>query len=154
MVDLNDIRSRTTSATVYIDSMDGKEGDMFRDFYDQYKLNMTVVDDLREFVKDITIVVMSAKWCGDCKFAIPVLKHLEEEIGLEVLSFANIKTAPLDPDHQWKIPPSPQEMEDWNIIAIPWIVIFSKEGKEMGTIIEKPTVKPTLEEEILHVLKG
>ncbi len=154
MVDLNDIRSRTTSAAEYIDNMDGKEGDMFRDFYDEYKLDMKVVEQLRDFAKDITIVVMSAKWCGDCKSAIPVLKHLEEKIGLEVLSFSNIKTAPLDPAHQWKIPPSPQEMEDWNVKAIPWIVIFSKDGKEIGTIIEKPTVKPTLEAEILHVLKG
>jgi hypothetical protein len=40
------------------------------------------------------------------------------------------------------------------VTAIPWFNFYDAEGKLVGTLIEKPTVKETLEEEILHVLRN
>ncbi|MFX1368765.1 MAG: thioredoxin family protein [Promethearchaeota archaeon] len=102
---------------------------------------------------DLTFVVLSAAWCGDCKNAMPVFLHLEETLNLNVRVFGKIKTAPLDPDRKWAIPPSPPEIEEWGATAIPWIEIFNSNGERVGTIIERPRVKPTLEAEILHLLK-
>ena len=132
--------------------MEGKNGDLFREFYKDYKVDPKVVDYLKTWSDKITIVVLSASWCKDCRFAIPVLRHLQEEIGIEVRVFGHIKTDPLNPDRQWAIPPSPPETDEWNVKAIPWIVIFNKDGKELATIIEKAETQPTLEAEIAHVL--
>ncbi|MBD3405730.1 MAG: hypothetical protein GF411_06315 [Candidatus Lokiarchaeota archaeon] len=153
MVNLEDIRSRTTTVREYIEGMKGKGQDKFLSVYNEYQVNQEVLSELEEFAPDITVVVISASWCGDCVNAIPVLLRLEEEIGLEVRSFGKVKTAPLDPDVQWAVPPSPPEMNKWKVKAIPWIEIFDREGNRLGTIIEKPSKKPTLEEEILYHLK-
>ncbi len=154
MVDLNDIRIRTTSVRDYIDSLKDKDKEKFLEVYNSYKLDADVVDELRDALKDLTLVVFSAAWCGDCKRAMPVMMQIEEQLGLEVLVFSKIKTAPLDPDRQWAVPPSPPEVNEWGVRAIPWFNFYTAEGNLVGTLIEKPTVKETLEAEILHVLKN
>ncbi len=153
MVDLTDIRSRTTSVHDYIDSLRDKDKVKFLEVYNSYTLDADVVDELRDVLKDLTVVVFSAAWCGDCKRGMPVMQQIEEQLGLEVLVFSKIKTAPLDPDRQWAVPPSPPEVNEWGVTAIPWFNFYDTEGNLVGTLIEKPTVKETLEAEILHVLK-
>ncbi|MHA2602384.1 MAG: thioredoxin family protein [Candidatus Thorarchaeota archaeon SMTZ1-83] len=153
MVDLKDIRSRTKSAAEYMEGMKDKHRDSFYEVYQGYELDPVSTEELRGLTDGLTLVVMSAGWCTDCRNAIPVLAHLEKQIGLEVRVFGNVKTAPLDPEHQWRIPPSPPEIEEWGATAIPWIEIFDAEGKRIATIIEKATVKPTLEAELVHVLR-
>jgi thiol-disulfide isomerase/thioredoxin len=154
MVDLNELRSRTTNVRDYIDGLKGKDKEKFLEVYNTYKLKTDVVDKLRETLQELTVVVFSAAWCGDCKRAMPVIQQLEEQLGLEVLVFNKIKTAPLDPDRQWAVPPSPPEVNEWGVTAIPWFNFYDAEGNLVGTLIEKPTVKETLEEEILHVLRN
>ena len=153
MVDLNDIRLSTTNVREYIDSLKDKDKEKLLEVYNSYKLDADVVDELRDALKDLTLVVFSAAWCGDCKRAMPVILQIEEQLGLEVLVFSKIKTAPLDPDRQWAVPPSPPEVNEWGVTAIPWFNFYDSEGSLVGTLIEKPTVKETLEAEILHVLK-
>jgi thiol-disulfide isomerase/thioredoxin len=154
MVDLNNIRSRTTNVQGYIDELREKDKDDIIDAYNEYKLDIAVVDKLRDILKDLTVVVFSAAWCGDCKRAMPVMLHLEEQLGLEVMVFSKIKTAPLNPDRQWAVPPSPPEVNEWGATAIPYFVFFDSDGNKIATITEKPKVKDTLEAEILHVLKN
>ncbi len=154
MVDLNDIRSRTTTVREYIEILDNKTKDLIEGLYKEYNLDTNAVEELKELTRDLTVVVFSAAWCGDCKRAMPVMLHLEEKIGLDVRVFSGIKTAPLDPNHQWRIPPSPQEIEDWKVTAIPWFEFVDKEGNRVAFLREKQTVKDTLEEEIVHVLKN
>ncbi|MFX0045251.1 MAG: thioredoxin family protein [Candidatus Hermodarchaeota archaeon] len=152
MADLKDIRSRTKSAAEYMKSLDDKHRDSFYEVYQEYELDASSTEELRGLIDGLTLVAMSAGWCKDCRNAIPVLMQLEEQIGLDVRVFGNVKTAPLDPEHQWRIPPSPPEIEEWGATAIPWIEIFDSEGERVATIIEKPTVKSTLEAELVHVL--
>ncbi|RLI50506.1 MAG: hypothetical protein DRO73_02900 [Candidatus Thorarchaeota archaeon] len=151
-IDLDNIRTRSTTIAEYFDSVSGKDKEVMMSKYDQYQLKKEVLRQLKDLGRSVVCVVFSAAWCKDCKNALPALRHLEEKAGLEVRVFGNIKTAPLDPEHQWKVPPSPPEMEEWNITHIPWIVLFDKDGNEIGTIIERPEVKDTLEEEILYHL--
>ncbi|TFG06768.1 hypothetical protein EU538_09725 [Candidatus Thorarchaeota archaeon] len=153
MIDLDDIRTRSKSLDAYIEGHRGKDKDILIDEYEEYSLNETALQELKAMAQNIVCVVFSAPWCGDCKRAIPVLKRIEEETGLEIRVFGDIKTAPLDPNRQWAIPPSPPEMEEWGITHIPWIVFFDRTGKKLGTVVEKPEVKDTLEEEIVYVLK-
>lgn len=154
MVDLNDIRSRTTSVHDYINGLKEQDKEKFLEVYKTYNLDSSVVGELRNILKDLTVVVFSAAWCGDCKRAMPVMLQLEEQLGLEVLVFSSVKTAPLDPNKKWAVPPSPPEINEWGVSAIPWFNFYDDEGNLVGTLIEKPTVKETLEAEILHVLKN
>ncbi|TFG12046.1 hypothetical protein EU537_10735 [Candidatus Thorarchaeota archaeon] len=154
MVDLKDIRKRTISVDDYIESLDDKNRDIVMEMYEQYDLDSNVVEELRDQMNNITTIVFSAAWCGDCKNAMPVIKLLVEQIGMEVRVFDKIKTAPLDPDHQWKIPPSPPEIEEWNVTAIPWFEFVDDAGNRIAQLIEKPKIKDTLEAEMLYVLKN
>ncbi|MHA1961768.1 MAG: TlpA family protein disulfide reductase [Candidatus Thorarchaeota archaeon] len=153
MVDLNDIRSRTQTAAEYVNGIKEKWKPEVLEKLRGLRLDRDVVDELDSYTDDIVVVYFGASWCKDCREAIPIMMTLEEEIGLEVRVFGTVKTAPLDPDNQWAIPPSPPEIGEWGATAIPWIEIFDKKGERIGIIIEKPTVKPTLEAELLHVLK-
>jgi thiol-disulfide isomerase/thioredoxin len=153
LVDFNDIRARTTNVRGYIDELGDKDKDIMLDTYDEYKLEASVVDELKKLGK-LTVVAFGAAWCGDCKRAMPVMLQLEEQLGWEILVFSKIKTDPLNPDVQWKVPPSPPEVNDWGVTAIPWFVFFDSSGKKLGTLIEKPQVKNTLEAEVLYVLKN
>lgn len=153
MVDFNDIRLRTTNVRGYIEELKDKDKDIMLDTYNMYKLDNSVVDELRDVGK-LIVVAFSAAWCGDCKRAMPVMLHLEEKLDWEILVFSKIKTAPLNPDVQWAVPPSPPEVNEWGVTAIPTFVFFDSDGNKLGIFIEKPQVKDTLEAEILLILKN
>ncbi len=154
MIDFEDIRKRTTNIKGYIDALSEKDKDIVMEAYDEYNLNEDSVKELKEIVKGLKVVIFSAPWCGDCKRAMPPMLHLEEKIGLDAMVFGTIKSDPLNKEAQWRVPPSPPEINEWGATAIPWFEFFDSEGNKVGTFIEKPKVKETLEEEILHILKN
>lgn len=154
MIDFHDLHQRTTTVKGYVEGLSEKDRDLIMEEFEDYEIKEPVLERLRNLMEGMRVVIFSAPWCGDCKRAMPPMLHLEEELGLDVMVFGNIKTAPLDPDKQWAVPPSPPEINDWNVKAIPWFVFFDDKGKEVGVLIEKATVKKTLEEEILHILKS
>ena len=153
MVDLDEIRTRTRTCREYLENSKGELKDEQMQIYSDYKLNEQAMKELKDLVKGLSVVILGASWCKDCRKAIPVLLHLEEKLDLEVRVFGTMKVAALDPDHQWRIPPSPPEAEDWGVKAIPWIEIFDEKGERIDTIIEKPDFTPTLEEEFVFLLK-
>ncbi len=154
MIDFEDIRKRTTNIKGYIDALSDKDKDIVMEAYDEYNLNEDVVEELREIMKGLKVVIFSAGWCGDCKRAMPPMLHLEEKIGLDAMVFGTIKSDPLNQEAQWRVPPSPPEINEWGATAIPWFEFFDSDGNKVATLIEKPKVKDTLEEEILHILKN
>ena len=154
MIDFEDIKNRTTNIKGYIDALEDKDRDIVMDTYEEYNLNEEAVKELTGILKDLKAVIFSAPWCGDCKRAMPPLLHLEEKAGLKAMVFGTIKSDPLNPHVQWRVPPSPPEINEWRATAIPWIVFFDSQGNKVGTFIEKPQVKETLEEEILYILKS
>ena len=154
MIDFDDIRSRASTVRGYVDALGDKDKDLILEVYEEYSMNEEALEELKDIMKGMRVVVFSAPWCGDCKRAMPVMLHLEETLDIEVMVFGSVKTAPLDPQKQWAVPPSPPEINEWGVKAIPWFVFFDESGKEVGILIEKPTEKDTLEEEILHILKS
>lgn len=153
MIDFNDIRKRSTNVRGYIAALSEKDKDIVMEAYKEYRLNAEALKELKRLVKGLKVVIFSAAWCGDCKRAMPVMLHIEEKTDLDIMVFGDIKTDPLNKAAKWRVPPSPPEINEWGATAIPWFVFFDAEGKKVGTLIEKPTVKDTLEEEIVHVLK-
>jgi hypothetical protein len=148
-MDLDQIRERTQFAYDYVSSLEP-----FKFVYDRYELNQEVVAELKKYINDFTVILFSASWCRDSRAGVPVFALLETEIGLEARVFGGMKTAPFDKEHTWEIPPSPPEAETWGVTAVPWIVVFTKDGQEVGKIIERPTWGKTMEEELLEIIKN
>lgn len=154
MIDFEDIRKRTTNIKGYIDNLPDKDKDIVMESYEEYKLNIEAANELKDLLKDLKVVIFSAPWCGDCKRAMPVLLHLENEYNLDAMVFGEIKTDPLNKDVKWRVPPSPPEINEWGATAIPWFEFFDSKGNRVAILIEKPKVKETLEEEMLYILKN
>ncbi len=154
MIDFEDIKKRTTNIQGYIDRLPDKDQDLVMEVYEEYSINKAAANELKHLLKDLKVVIFSASWCGDCKRAMPVLLHLERDYNLVGMVFGNIKTDPLNKDVKWRVPPSPPEINEWGATAIPWFEFFDSKGNKVATLVEKPTVKETLEEEILYILKN
>ncbi len=152
MIDFEDIKKRTTNIQGYIDKLPDKDRDLLMEAYEEYSLNEAAANELKSLLENLKVVIFSAAWCGDCKRAMPVLLHLEKEYGLNAMVFSEIKTDPLNKDVQWRVPPSPPEINEWGVKAIPWFEFFDNDNNKVGTLIEKPHVKDTLEEEMLYIL--
>ena len=114
-----------------------------------YSPKPKVLESIKRLADQFLVVAIGADWCKDCITNIPVLDLIHETTGLPVYILGGAKTDPLNPNRQWAVPPSPPEVDTLNIKAIPTILIYTLDGREIGRIIENPSIKPTLEEELL-----
>ncbi len=146
------IMKRTVSVEKYINKMAQPFKKKFSERKLTYQLNEKAVQEIGSHAKDVVIVVFSAEWCKDCAPNVPVLALLAEKTGVKVRVFGGLKTDPLNPKEKWRIPPSPPEVKAFNVRKTPHIIVFDKQGKQLGTIIENPKPENTLEEEILHII--
>jgi len=152
VVDLKEIRQKTASIEDYISSMSNRFKEKFLDRKESYQPNHEAIDKLKKEALKYTVVVFSAEWCKDCAKNIPVLWLISEFTGLEIRVFGHLKRDPLNPKTLWRIPPSPPEVETFDVKKIPWILIFDKEGEEVGKIIENPMYTSSVEEELLYLI--
>ena len=150
-INLAEVRKKTVSVEQYLDSLEEPFRERFLTRKQTYTLNQEAVNQLKKVADKYVIVAFSAEWCKDCAANIPVLALISEATGLEVRIFGGLKKDSLSHTRKWRIPPSPQEVETFQVDKIPLIIVFDKEGKDIGKIIENPREKPTLEEELLKI---
>jgi len=151
-INLAEVRKKMVSVEQYLDSLEEPFRERFLTRKQTYMLNKEAINHLKKFANDYVIVVFSAEWCKDCAANIPVLALISEATGLEVRIFGGLKKDPLSHTRKWRIPPSPQEVETFQVGKIPLIIVFDKEGKDIGRIIENPREKPTMEEELVKII--
>jgi thiol-disulfide isomerase/thioredoxin len=149
---LKAIMRRTVSVDEYMDSLPQRFKSKFLERKMTYQLNKQVVRELRKCGKNMFIVVFSAEWCKDCAVNVPVLALLAERTEIKVRVFGGLKTDPLNPRERWRIPPSPPEVNAFDVVKTPHIIMFDRQGKQLGTIVENPKSENTLEEEILEII--
>lgn len=152
-VDVKQLFERTVSIHDYLEKLSEPFKEKFFERKRTYKLNSEVTERLKEYAKKIFIVAFSAEWCKDCTANIPVLALLSEKADIKIRVFGNLKKDPLNPKEKWRIPPSPPEVKTFNVDKIPHIMIFNRQGKLLGTIIENPKEPNSLEEEILEIVE-
>lgn len=152
MVDLKEIRWKTVSVDDYISSISKRFIEKFLERKESYQPNHEAMERLKKEANNYMVVVFSAEWCKDCAKNVPVLWLISEFTGLEVRVFGNLKKDPLNPKTRWRIPPSPPEVETFDVKKTPWILIFDKEGREIGKIIENPKYTGSVEEELLYLI--
>jgi len=152
-INLSEIMKKTVSVSQYIDNLQQPFREKFLTQRQTYEPKQEAVDQLKKLADKYIVVAFSAEWCKDCAANIPVLDLISEATGLEVRIFGGLKKDPLSHTRKWRIPPSPTEVETFNVDKIPFIILFDKEGKEIGKIIENPKQAPTLEEELLKIIQ-
>lgn len=135
--------------------MSGKEkAPQFMERYLDYQLEDGVTARLKRHSGKYTVYAFSAEWCPDCHRNIPVLAHIQEATGLKTRIFGHLMRDGKNPDKRWRIPPSPAEVELFEVVKIPAIYILDKKGNKTGEIIENPPTGQTLEAAILGILES
>jgi len=152
MYDLEKLRKNSEPVAKYLASSSEKT-DAFSINAKKYELDEDVSKKLMKYAKNMIVFAFSAEWCPDCHRHIPVLGLIVEKTGLEVNVFGHLMRDPKRPKGYWSIPPSPAEVEEFNVRKIPTIVVLDKEGNKIGEIIENPPEGKSLEKAILDILE-
>jgi len=151
-VNLSEIKKKAVSVSQYIDSLESPFRENFLTRKQTYQLKTEAITQLKTVADKILIIAFSAGWCKDCVSNIPVLALISEAAGIDVRIFGGLKKDPLSYTRKWRVPPSPPEVETFNVDKIPLIIIFDRAGREVGRIVENPKLTPTLEEEIARII--
>ncbi|MCW4048571.1 MAG: thioredoxin family protein [Candidatus Bathyarchaeota archaeon] len=126
----------------------------FTERFNSYKLSEEIVTKLKCHADNAKIFVFSAEWCPDCYNNVPVLAHIQKETGLEVRVFGHLMRDAKNNARRWRIPPSPAQVEEFDVVKIPSIYILTKDGEKLGEIIENAPEGKNLEEAVLDVLES
>jgi len=89
----------------------------------------------------------------DCHRNVPILALLHREAGLEVRVFGHLMRDAKN-GNCWNIPPSPPEVNDFDVIKIPHIVVMDMNDEVIDEIIENPPEGKTLEQALLDILEA
>ena len=149
-----DITEDCPSCVDYIEDMAPTHKGRYLGQKESYNLNEEAVRKLKELIPDYEIVAVFADWCGDARKAVPVLSLLEEELGIKIRALGGMTKPPYGSKKHWAVPPSPIEVDTFNITSSPTIIIFNKNGDEVGRIKTRPKLTKTIEQEIVKIIEG
>lgn len=152
MYDLGRIRSSSEPIGEYLRTV-LKDHPNFARRYEEYHLDLQTIEEMKRFAEDHIMIVFSAEWCKDCAKNVPVLGLISEKTGMEIRVYGHLMRDPLNPKERWRIPPSPPEVREFEVVKIPLIIVLDKKGDRVGEIIENPPEGQSLEEAILKILK-
>jgi len=150
--DLTRLRENSEGIAEYLSSV-SCVAPAFANRKGEYRLNENITGELKRHLGETVVIVFSAEWCPDCYRNVPVLGLLSEATGLDVRVFGRLKRDVKNPEKRWRIPPSPTEVREFNVVKIPLIVVLNKEGEKIGEIVENPPEGKSLEEALLEILK-
>lgn len=153
MYDLKQLQAHSEPVKEYLENAKEKTP-RFQENLEKYRLEPEVVQKLKCHAGNAYIYAFSAEWCPDCYRNIPVLARMEKKAGIETRIFGHLMRDAKNNDKRWRIPPSPQEVEEFNVIKIPTMVVIDKKGEKLGEIIENPPEGKTLERAILEILES
>ena len=153
MHDLEKIRAGSLSAIDYVEDCREKAPRLHEN-YESYELDGEAVTKIRCHVDRYMVVAFSAEWCPDCHRNVPILALLQRETGLEARVFGGLMRDAKSNERRWRIPPSPAEVDEFDVVRIPYIVVLNMRGEVEGEIVENPPKGKTLEAVLLEILEG
>ena len=153
MHDLQALRANSEPVEGYI-AAPSDATEAFTQCLRDYELDPVVVGKLKAYAGRAFIFSFSAEWCKDCIRNIPILKLIQDATGIEVRVLGHIMRDAKNPNEKWRIPPSPPQVKDFNVVNIPHIVVLDPHGDELGAVIENPPTDKTLEKAILDILEA
>ncbi len=103
--------------------------------------NQGSVDKLERIDEKFYLIIFSADWCSDCVAYVPVLAKTL------VMAKNNMLMARVVDYDGYR-----DMAEEYNVRAIPTIIVFDKGWKEVGRFVETPRRFGTVEEELCAIL--
>lgn len=114
----------------------------FKPTYQIYTIDSTALKEVEPKLKDVNITIVMGTWCSDSKYQVPhfykILDYLKYPTDKINLIMVNRKLKSVG-----------DELKNLDIHSVPTI-IFYKNGKELGRIIESP--KKDLEKDMVKIL--
>ncbi len=107
----------------------------------EYTPNQAAVDKLERVDEKFYLIIFSADWCSDCLAYVPGLAKTL------ILAKNNMLMARVVDYDGYR-----DMAEEYNIRAIPTMIVFDKTWKEIGRFIETPRKFGTVEEELCAIL--
>jgi thiol-disulfide isomerase/thioredoxin len=154
MPSLSDVKDDAPTTNDAIDSMSPAYKGGFIRQRDDYRLDQKAVDKIKVFVEEgYSFVSLYGDWCGDARRVIPVLALLERELGKAIPCLGGMRKPPYGSGKLWAVPPSPSEVDIFEVTSSPTILIFDNEGEEIGRIKTKAKMTPTIEQEIVKIIE-
>jgi len=149
---LEKIRGRTHYVHGYLEEV-SDENPIFKQKHEEYIIEEKIIKKLSEYANSTVVIAFSAEWCKDCHKNIPALDLISKATGIEIRIFGHLMRDAKGSKKRWRIPPSPVEVEEFDVIKIPHIVLLNHSGEKMGEIIENPPEGMSLEKAILDILE-
>jgi hypothetical protein len=153
MATLKDIQKDAKSCADSIENLPPAYRGGFLRAKQEYSANQEALDKLKMLCSDFSLAVVYADWCGDARRVVPVLAIIENYTGKKIPSFNGMTKPPYGSEKLWAVPPSPHEVDTFEITSSPTILIFNKEGEEIGRIKTRQKMTPTIEEEIVKIIE-
>lgn len=151
--DLKKLKANSEDVSEYL--AEPSQGyDRFNARLTEYRLDHSVTEKLKAHTGEAHVFVFSAEWCPDCYRNVPVLKLITDATGIETRVFGHLMRDAKNPDEHWRIPPSPEEVREFDVAKIPLIVVLDGEGTRIGEIVENPPEDKTLEQVLLDILEN
>ncbi|MFX0032882.1 MAG: thioredoxin family protein [Candidatus Hodarchaeota archaeon] len=132
--------------------------------YKTYEPKREILNKLNKFLEKekeaLNILALGADWCPDCNRNIPRLIKIIKKLNNKEVTFKILYGIMKDAFHKpnepiWHKKRSPKEALNpkFDLKAIPTIYFFNKKGDYLGSIIENPKEKSTIEEDMLEILQ-
>lgn len=114
--------------------------------YDYYTLDSISLDSIEDRIAEVSIAIYLGTWCSDTQREVPRFLKL-----LDYLDYDSQKVTMIGvdshPDHGLQSPGGEEKGKDIQFVPT---FIFSKDGKELGRIIEVPN--ESLEKDLLRIM--
>jgi len=114
----------------------------WNDQYNNYDVDTTVADSVKDKLVNYGIEVVMGSWCSDSRRQVPRLFKI-----LDYIHYPSDDVKIICVDRELKT--GGHEIDSLDIKRIPTIIIY-KDGKEKGRIIERPKI--SLEKDLLNIL--
>ena len=132
--------------------------------YESYKPKTEVLEKIKNLLtsknQKLKIVALGADWCPDCTINVPKMINIHKSMNTTNVELQILYGIMVDGFHKsggkiWHKTRSPPEALNpkFNLEKIPTFYFFNKEGNYLGTIIENPKLRSTLEEDILEIIE-
>ena len=109
--------------------------------FQEYAPNRVLLDRLERVDQKHYLIVFSAEWCSDCVAYVP-------DLAKALMMAQNIMLSAKVVDYD-----AYRDMaEEFRVRAVPTIIVFDKNWKEVGRFVEGPRRFGTVEEEMCGIL--
>ncbi|MBL7794385.1 MAG: thioredoxin family protein [Saprospiraceae bacterium] len=124
----------------------GTYANWFNTEYNSYRVDEKALEPVKSKLKGLTVLVFMGTWCEDSQREVPRLFKIADYLGFKD---KNLQIVSLDnhPD-RYKQGPNREE-QGYNIELVPTI-IFQRDGRELGRIVE--STKVSFEADIAAIL--